>query len=47
MADSIRIVFGIANNDGIHGYSCSVYFVPSEEYFESISISDDNLKIKK
>lgn len=35
MEDSIKIVHGICEN-GIRGFSCSVFFIPSKEYLDSI-----------
>ncbi len=46
MEDSIIRVFGIATDDGIRGYACSVYFIPSEEYFKSVIPDDNGLEVK-
>jgi len=35
MEDSIKRVHGICEN-GIRGFSCSVFFIPSKEYLDSI-----------
>jgi len=35
MEDSIKRVHGICEN-GIRGFSCSIFFIPSKEYLESI-----------
>ena len=49
MEDSIIRVHGICEN-GIRGFSCSVFFIPSKEYLESIMDYDSfngELIIKK
>jgi len=35
MADSIKRVYGICEN-GIRGFSCSIFFIPSKAYLDSI-----------
>lgn len=37
LADSVYTVYGlVGNNSGLHGYHCSIYFLPTKEVLESI-----------
>ena len=49
LEDSIEKVYGIARDDGIRGYSCSVYWIPSEEElggFQNYNSLKGDFKIK-
>ena len=38
LEDSLLVVYGLGKNGrGIHGYSCSVFFVPNEDAIKSIT----------
>ena len=37
LEDSIKIVYGIANFNGINGYGCSLYFLPNKKVLQKIT----------